>query len=129
MTAARRESQVASDAEADRVFHDEAPLMFADWTHHPVDLAGVHAYAEPLHGSVVTRGPWDLRDRLSQIHAPTLVVVGAKDWITPPARAAEIAAAIPGAKLVTLGNSGHMGHVEEPDAFAAAIAEFAAQLQ
>ena len=128
IAAAQHEEDVTSDSDATATLRAFAPLFFADYTHHAAAdraaFASVHAYLEPMRGSVVNREKWDVRAKLAAVTAPTLVVVGALDWITPPARAAEIVAAISGAKLVTLAHSGHMGHVEEPAAFADAVVAF-----
>jgi pimeloyl-ACP methyl ester carboxylesterase len=43
------------------------------------------------------------------------VLVGEGDELTPPERAAEIAAGIPGARLTTVPQSGHMSTLEQPD--------------
>ena len=43
--------------------------------------------------------------------------------LTPPADSEAIAAAIPGAKLATIEQSGHMSNLENPDAFNAAVLE------
>ena len=65
-----------------------------------------------------------VRDRLAQITTPTLVVAGSLDQATPPATGAEpIAAAIPGARLVSL-PTGHISPLERPDALAALLADF-----
>ena len=132
MAARDREATITTDAEADALLAAEWPLLFADWTHHAEAyaraVAGVHAAVGPLHAAATATGGWDVRPGLAAVHAPALVIVGAKDWITPPVRAEEIAKSIPGATQVTLPASGHMGHVEEPAAFAAAIHGFAAKL-
>ena len=128
-----REDKVATNAEADAVLRAELPLLFADWTAHATEYAKrigeLHAFVAPMRGSAANRASWDLRSKLGAIHAPALVIVGARDWLTPPERADEIVSAIPGATRAVLPNSGHAGHVEEPAAFAAAIQPFAAKLQ
>lgn len=132
MAAIERSGKISTDAEAEAVARNEAPFSFADWTHRKAELAPwfatLHGFAGPRRGAAAEKGPWDVRAKLAAVHAPTLVIVGAKDPLTPPARAAELVHAIPGAKLALLPNSGHMGHVEEPAAFAAAIAELARRL-
>ena len=61
---------------------------------------------------------------LADIATPTLVVAGSLDQATPPATGAEpIAAAIPGARLVSL-PTGHISPLERPDALATILAEF-----
>lgn len=63
---------------------------------------------------------------LARITAPTLVIVGDEDVATPPAKAQQIVAAIPGAKLVTIPRAGHSSSVEQPAAVTAAIERFLA---
>jgi pimeloyl-ACP methyl ester carboxylesterase len=71
-----------------------------------------------------------MRDRpdstgfLHEISIPTLVVVGERDALTPPADSEAIAAAIPGARLVTIAGAGHLTPMERPKAVAGALAEF-----
>ncbi len=60
-------------------------------------------------------------DGLPDIATPTLVVAGSLDHATPPAE--PIAAAIPGARLVSL-PTGHISPLERPDALAALLADF-----
>jgi proline iminopeptidase len=131
--AADREDKVKDDKEADAVLADEMPLLFGDWSHHAdaykQRLAQVHAYAKPILGGAANGSPWDLRDKLAAVRAPTLVIVGQRDWVTPIERTDEIVKGISGATRAVLANSGHMGHIEEPGAFAAAIQPFAAKLQ
>ncbi|MBW0101851.1 alpha/beta fold hydrolase [Pseudonocardia sp. KRD291] len=59
----------------------------------------------------------DSLDRLGAISAPTLVVVGEQDLLTPPWQAKKVADAIPGARyeLVTGPGSSHGTHVERPE--------------
>lgn len=66
----------------------------------------------------------DSRPSLPHVAIPTLVLVGEHDALTPPARAREMADAIPGARLVVIPDSGHMTTIERPDAVNAALAEF-----
>ncbi|KIZ47880.1 hypothetical protein OO17_01885 [Rhodopseudomonas palustris] len=57
---------------------------------------------------------------LSRISCPVMVIAGSEDPSTPPARADEIAAAIPQAKSVTL-DAAHISCVEAPEAFAESV--------
>ncbi len=50
----------------------------------------------------------DLRDGRSGITVPTTVVLGTRDTLTPPRYGREIAAAIPGARLIGIPGAGHM---------------------
>jgi len=67
---------------------------------------------------------YDLRDRLGEIHVPTLVLVGRQDWITPVDQSEYLAAHIPGAQLAILEHSGHGPMIEENDVFTARVREF-----
>ncbi len=65
----------------------------------------------------------DSRPSLSAIRCPTLVLVGEQDGLTPPERAAEIADAIPNARLVTIPDCGHMSAAEQPQRVTHALSE------
>jgi 3-oxoadipate enol-lactonase len=65
----------------------------------------------------------DLHAAAPNITAPTLVIVGREDPVTPPASAREIADHIPGARLLTL-EASHICTVELPEEFNDAVLEF-----
>jgi pimeloyl-ACP methyl ester carboxylesterase len=71
-----------------------------------------------------------MRDRpdstgfLREIGIPVLVVVGDRDVLTPPADSEAVAAAIRGARLVTVPGAGHLTPMERPKAVAGALTEF-----
>lgn len=69
---------------------------------------------------------FDIRARLVEIHAPTLVIAGEADKMTPPALSEELVAQLANAKLVTLAGGSHMAHLEAPSATAAAISDWLA---
>jgi pimeloyl-ACP methyl ester carboxylesterase len=58
----------------------------------------------------------DSRPLLASIRCPTLVLVGAQDALTPPALSDEMAAGIPGARLVKVPDCGHLSTLERPEA-------------
>jgi len=66
----------------------------------------------------------DLRPTLPAINCPTLVLVGDGDELTPPALAQEIATGIPGARLVTIADSGHLSTLEQPEAVTDALVDW-----
>jgi pimeloyl-ACP methyl ester carboxylesterase len=68
----------------------------------------------------------DVRAQLCMIDLPTVVAVGSRDRLTPPATAKRIAHEIHGAELWTLRGAGHMAQLEEPDAFNERLRSFAA---
>ncbi|HYF47161.1 MAG TPA: alpha/beta fold hydrolase, partial [Acidimicrobiales bacterium] len=57
----------------------------------------------------------DLREGIAGIGVPTTVVVGSRDQLTRPKLAAELADAIPEARLVTIPDAGHQLPLEAPD--------------
>jgi pimeloyl-ACP methyl ester carboxylesterase len=66
----------------------------------------------------------DSRPMLPNIRCPTLVLVGDADVATPPDLSREMAAGIPGAKLVVVPNCAHLSTLEQPEAVNAALAEW-----
>ncbi|MES4902848.1 MULTISPECIES: 4-carboxymuconolactone decarboxylase [unclassified Streptomyces] len=59
---------------------------------------------------------FDIRAELGRIGAPTLVVVGADDEVTPPADARVLVAGIPDARLALVPGASHLAPVEQPTA-------------
>ncbi|GLF99220.1 alpha/beta fold hydrolase [Streptomyces yaizuensis] len=80
-------------------------------------------------GAAQARHAWadltgDRRPALRRVKAPCRVVTFADDLIAPPHLGAEVAGAIPDCDLVEIPGCGHLGYLERPDAFNAAIIEF-----
>ena len=66
----------------------------------------------------------DVRERLSEIDHPTLVIVGELDEETPPSYAETLASAIPNAELAIITGVGHLTPAEAPVDFNGLVAEF-----
>jgi len=66
----------------------------------------------------------DSRPGLAAIACPTLVLVGDDDQLTPPVLAREMAAGIPGARLVVVPECGHLSTLERPQAVTAALVDW-----
>ncbi len=66
-----------------------------------------------------------LADRLHRIRKPALMLWGASDRIAPAEYGQAYCSRIPGARFVSIEKAGHYPHVEQPEAFAGAIADFA----
>jgi len=81
---------------------------------------GVDAFARQQQ-AIMTRP--DSRPSLAAIACPTVMIVGDQDQITPPPMADEIVAAVPGAKLVVIPESGHLSTLEQPAAVTRALVE------
>ena len=69
-----------------------------------------------------------LRHRLHRITVPTQLLWGAEDRVVTPDYGRRFAAAIPGATFSLIERAGHYPHIEQPEAFGAAIDAFAASL-
>jgi 3-oxoadipate enol-lactonase len=67
----------------------------------------------------------DQRETISRIRAATLIIVGAKDPVTPPAEARFLEQRIPGSLYAEIPGS-HLCNVESPDAFTTTVADFLA---
>jgi len=68
----------------------------------------------------------DQRADLPKIKAPTLVLAGSVDQVTPPEQARQMAHLIPGAEAVVLPGAPHIASVEQPDAFAGQVIRWVA---
>jgi 3-oxoadipate enol-lactonase/4-carboxymuconolactone decarboxylase len=68
----------------------------------------------------------DLGKQAAAIRVPTLVMVGDEDLATPPAQAAELAKAIPGARFELIKQAGHIPCVEQSERVVALIEGFLA---
>lgn len=79
---------------------------------------------ERLRGVTEELPGFDLEQELAQIRVPTLVIVGRHDPQFPLPNSQQLAAAIPGARLVICEESGHFPYIEEPAVFRAALADF-----
>lgn len=67
---------------------------------------------------------FDIRERVGEITAPTLVITGSEDRMTPPKFGQWLAERIPGARFVLVEGAGHMVMLEKPDQVASAVREW-----
>ena len=77
--------------------------------------------AAALRGMAVRR---DQTDWLSAIVAPTLILVGSGDVLTPPADALKMQREIRGSRLEIMEGAGHLSNIERPAEFNRALASF-----
>lgn len=68
-----------------------------------------------------------LQGKLGQIKAPTLIVWGSDDALTPPALGERLGREIPGARLVMIPQCGHLPPLERPAEFMQAVLPFLRQ--
>ena len=95
--------------------------------------AGGLAHAERIMGgisyqtyrkAVALLTTFDRRERLPHIAVPTLLVAGSDDKVAPAPIMERMAAKIPGADFVVLEGCGHLGPMDQPDRFNAALLSF-----
>jgi proline iminopeptidase len=101
--------------------HADPAVLIQEMSETIFDAAAVIAGFMALSG-------WSVVDKLDRITAPTLVACGRHDLHTTPECSARLASAIPKAELVWFENSAHFPHLEEREAFDAAVRAWLAKL-
>jgi pimeloyl-ACP methyl ester carboxylesterase len=86
-----------------------------------VEETGVEAFLRQQQAII---GRPDSRPGLPAIACPTFVIVGEGDEATPPELSREIAAAVPGSRLVLIPDSGHLSTLERPQAVTDVLVEW-----
>jgi 3-oxoadipate enol-lactonase len=99
-------------------FRDQAPEAVA-----PVRDMLLATAPQGYAGCCAAIRDMDQRESLAAIGVPTLSIGGLQDPATPPAKAEEIAARVPDARLVML-DAAHLSNIEQPQAFTAALLDF-----
>jgi pimeloyl-ACP methyl ester carboxylesterase len=91
-------------------------------------IAGLQAPAGVIGALKALRDRPDAGPGLAAIGAPTLVVVGVEDVLTPPDVARGLSERIPGARLVAIEAAGHLSNLENSTRFNEALRTFLAVL-
>jgi len=86
-----------------------------------IDIAPTDSLQRTLHG-LAERA--DSEPLLRGVQVPTLVIVGEDDAITPPGDAEILARGIPGARIETIAEAGHVSNLEQPERFSRALDDF-----
>jgi proline iminopeptidase len=127
---ARGAGQFATPEEAAALYAREMRLWFPPRPSAAVDaflsegIRGQRPNLEALSYFNTRLAPsYDMRPRLSEITAPTLVLNGADDFFGPRVSARELAA-IPGSQVVVLDDAGHFPFVEQPQRVRAELRKF-----
>ena len=126
---------------ADLVTDDEAmrkiwqlilPLYFKDYNPEigaAIDAKMSYSAAAFNRGFIECLPQFNLLSRLKEIVAPTLVISGRYDWITPVVECGErLHAGLPNSEFVVFEESGHFPHVEEQDRFLTVVGDWLAKL-
>ena len=104
------------------------PAYFSDYWMREREFSPFRA---AISAAFVTGGagaqPFDNRSALASMTTPSLVIVGADDFICGLRWANELHAGIRESQLLLLDRSGHFGHIEQAADFADAVAAFVSQ--
>ncbi|MEO8744720.1 MAG: alpha/beta hydrolase [Candidatus Dormiibacterota bacterium] len=126
---AEQDAEFATDEALSELLFRELPLYFTRYG--PVEAGYLDTLkSEPVCADALKLfnreifNTFDLRSVLPKITAQTLVITGDDDFICGPTCASEISAAIPGAREVIVGDSGHMVFIEQPQAFHDDVGDF-----
>lgn len=95
------------------------------------DVRTTMARIEPSAFRTAAAAVWlaDQRERVAAIRAPTLVLCGSDDRVTPPELSRELAASIGGARFELIAGAGHLANIEQPEAFNHCVAAFLADVE
>jgi 3-oxoadipate enol-lactonase len=110
----RREGVSAiADAVLARWFTPDAPLSLVETFRAMLSETPAEGYA----ACCEALADLDLRERLSAIAAPTLVLTGAEDPVAPPEAGERLAGSISGARHTTIDRAAHIANAERPSTF------------
>lgn len=70
----------------------------------------------------------DLRERLESLSAPTLIIAGEHDRLTPPGASRELAASLPRARFALIERAAHAPFISHRDVFLSEVEQFLARL-
>jgi 3-oxoadipate enol-lactonase len=95
------------------------------------ELIDTMARIDPEAYRLGARAVWlaDQRERAAQIEAPTLVICGDEDAITPPDLSNELATLIPAARLKIIEGASHLANIDKPTEFNRAIDDFLSEVE
>ncbi len=99
-------------------FTDEHPEV-ADAVRAMLGATAAEGYA----GCCEAIAGMDQRPSLAAVTAPTLVIAGTDDPVTPPATALELASGIAGASLLILPHASHLVNIASPDRYTTAVVD------
>ena len=103
------------------------------WAYHPATDAKIVKQARERMGEIrptVTYGDFvacdrfNAADKLGDISAPTLIICGDTDKMTPLHFSKQLAENIPNVALIVIAEAGHMLNIEQPEKVAQAIVQF-----
>lgn len=102
----------------------ETPGLWMDETDMAVLRAEIAAHPGSLHADFAATAAFDGTELAASVTAPTLVISGQHDMMTPPKLGRAVADAIAGSQYVELAGAGHMLMTERPAEVSKALAAF-----
>lgn len=91
-------------------FASRNPSLIADFIDNRTSVS-----ASALEAATASLQGFDVRNSLSEVRVPVLIMHGTADTVIPPASAAETGRALPQAETVMIEGAGHILPVEQPD--------------
>lgn len=82
-----------------------------------------------LHSDFLACDAFDVMQKVSKIHVPTVLICGAEDRMTPVRHSEYLRDHIEGARLEVIKGAGHMVMIEKPDETAEILEEFLNSIQ
>ena len=82
-----------------------------------------------LHGDFLACDRYDLREEIEEIKAPSVIICGEDDRMTPPDYSEALARKLEQPRLEIIPEAGHMVMIEQPDQTAEIVSDFASELQ
>lgn len=118
--------QVQDDVELQLIWFALQPLYFERFD---ADAAlestrRLCCHAETHNALYRNKEQYDVRARLGEIVAPTLVVVGSEDWICPPSQSIQIAEGVANGELLVIEGCNHAVHIEANEQVVSRIRTF-----
>ncbi len=106
-------------------------LMVSDNPAAREDVIDTMARIDPEAYRLGARAVWlaDQRDRAAAIEAPTLIICGDEDAITPPALSEELADLIPDARLKIIEGASHLANIDKASEFNRLIDDFLSEVE
>lgn len=102
----------------------QTPGLWMDGTDTAILRAEVAAHPGALHADFTASATYDGNSAAAAVTAPTLVIAGQNDMMTPAKMGKAVAAAIEGADYVELAGSGHFMMTERPADVCRVLARF-----
>lgn len=121
LAALESEAEAATDEAFGKHIETLWPLYFHRYRAEYDGLLDDVVYSVQGQPPAAESAAYDVRERLGEIAAPTLILAGRDDFVCPPPQAQRLAEGIPGAELHMFEHSGHMPYVEEPEATFTAV--------